>query len=133
MYIDKPVKPKRSLGALRKVSKTKPKSPDLTGQMKLQRYTAAAIVEEFSQDERSTESCATSPDGVIKITAVHTSPLSCRLVSFPERKLSKTTSLISLLMARRTTLKASDPATAFRLPKAILASVDAICAKEDTT
>ena len=30
-------------------------------------------------------------------------------------------------------MKASDPATAFRLPKAILASVDAICAKEDMT
>ena len=31
MYIDKPVKQKRSLGALRKANKTKPKSPDLTG------------------------------------------------------------------------------------------------------
>jgi predicted transcriptional regulator len=30
-------------------------------------------------------------------------------------------------------LKVSDPATAFRLPKAILASVDAICAREDLT
>ena len=48
MYIDKPVKQKRSLGALRNTSKTKPKSPDLTGQMKLQRHTAAAIVEQFS-------------------------------------------------------------------------------------
>ena len=44
------VKPKRSLGALRKANKTKPKSPDLTGQMKLQRHTAAAIVEHFSHD-----------------------------------------------------------------------------------
>jgi hypothetical protein len=50
MYIDKPVKPKRSLGALHKANKTKPKSPDLTGQMKLQRHTAAAIVEQFSHD-----------------------------------------------------------------------------------
>ena len=49
MYIDKPVKQKRSLGALRKANKTKPKSPDLTGQMKLQRHTAAAIVEQFSR------------------------------------------------------------------------------------
>ena len=32
MYLDKPVKQKRSLGALRKANKTKPKSPDLTGQ-----------------------------------------------------------------------------------------------------
>ena len=51
MYIDKPVKQKRSLGALRKANKTKPKSPDLTGQMKLQRHTAAAIVEQFSGDQ----------------------------------------------------------------------------------
>ena len=50
MYIDKPVKQKRSLGALRKANKTKPKSPDLTGQMKLQRHTAAAIVEQFGDD-----------------------------------------------------------------------------------
>jgi len=28
-------------------------------------------------------------------------------------------------------LKVSDPPTAFRLPKAILATVDAICARED--
>ena len=32
MQIDKPIKQKRSLGALRKANKTKPKSPDLTGQ-----------------------------------------------------------------------------------------------------
>jgi hypothetical protein len=51
MYIDKPVKQKRSLGALRKANKTKPKSPDLTGQMKLQRHTAAAIVEQFSGEQ----------------------------------------------------------------------------------
>ena len=51
MYLDKPGKQKRSLGALRKANKTKPKSPDLTGQMKLQRHTAAAIVEQFSQDD----------------------------------------------------------------------------------
>ena len=30
-------------------------------------------------------------------------------------------------------LKVSDPATAFRLPKTILATVDAICAREDLT
>ena len=50
MHLDKPVKQKRSLGTLRKANKTKPKSPDLTGQMKLQRHTAAAIVEQFSHD-----------------------------------------------------------------------------------
>ena len=30
-------------------------------------------------------------------------------------------------------MKVSDPATAFRLPKTILATVDAICAREDLT
>ena len=50
MHLDNAVKQKRSLGALRKATKTKPRSPDLTGQMKLQRHTAAAIVEKFSHD-----------------------------------------------------------------------------------
>ena len=50
MYLDKTVKQKRSLGSLRKATKTKPRSPDLTGQMKLQRHTAAAILEQFSHD-----------------------------------------------------------------------------------
>ena len=50
MQLDKQVKQKRSLGALRKTNKTKPKSPDLTGKMKLQRHTAAAIVDQFSHD-----------------------------------------------------------------------------------
>jgi hypothetical protein len=51
MYLDKPIKEKRSLGALRQANKTKPKSPDLTEQMKLQRHTAAAIVEQFAHDD----------------------------------------------------------------------------------
>ena len=50
MHLDKTIKQKLSLGALRKNYKTKPKSPDLTGQMKLQRHTAAAIVEQFSHE-----------------------------------------------------------------------------------
>lgn len=50
MQFDETIKPKRSLGALRKANKTKPKSPDLTGQLKLQRHTAAAIVEQFSSN-----------------------------------------------------------------------------------
>jgi hypothetical protein len=51
IQLDKTIKQKRSLGALRKANKTKPKSPDLTGQMKLQRHTAAAIVDQFSHDD----------------------------------------------------------------------------------
>ena len=50
MYLDKTVKQKRSLGSLRKATKTKPRSPDLTGQMKLQRHTAAAILEQFGHE-----------------------------------------------------------------------------------
>jgi hypothetical protein len=51
MYLNKQVKQKRSLGSLRKANKTKPKSPDLSGQMKLQRHTAAAIVDQFDHDK----------------------------------------------------------------------------------
>jgi hypothetical protein len=51
MQLDKTIKQKRSLGALRKANKTKPRSPDLTGQMKLQKHTAAAIVEQFSHGD----------------------------------------------------------------------------------
>jgi hypothetical protein len=51
MYLDKPTKQKLSLGTLRKNNKTKPKSPDLIGQFKLQRHTAAAIVDQFGHDD----------------------------------------------------------------------------------
>ena len=51
MQLDKTIKQKRSLGALRKANKTKPRSPDLTGQMRLRRHTAAAIVEQFGHDD----------------------------------------------------------------------------------
>jgi hypothetical protein len=38
---------KKSLGALRKTTKTKERSPDLTGQLKLQRHTLAAFNKQF--------------------------------------------------------------------------------------
>jgi hypothetical protein len=50
MQLDKQIKRKLSLGALRKSNKTKPKSPDLTGKFTLQRHTAATILEQFSHD-----------------------------------------------------------------------------------
>jgi hypothetical protein len=50
MQISKVPTHKRSLGALRKASKTKPKSPDLTGHLKLQRHTASKILEQFRHD-----------------------------------------------------------------------------------
>ena len=132
MYLDKPIKQKRSLGALRKANKTKPKSPDLTGQMKLQRHTAAAIVEQFTHDDTEEVVCNIAgwrnEDYTGPYLTVELSP-----VSLPERKLSETTSSIPSSTTRRSTLKISDPATAFRFPKAILATVDAICAREELT
>lgn len=50
MYLGNAIKQKRSLGSLRKANKTKLKSPDLTGQLRLQRHTAEWIVQEFSQE-----------------------------------------------------------------------------------
>lgn len=44
------IKSKRSIGALRKANKTKPRSPDLTGQLRLQRHTASAIVKQFGDE-----------------------------------------------------------------------------------
>ena len=44
-----PIKPKKSLGALRKAHKTKPRSPDAIGTLVLQRHTLRAIVNEFDE------------------------------------------------------------------------------------
>jgi hypothetical protein len=57
MHLNETIKPKRSLGALRKARKTKPKSPDLIGQMRLQRHTAAAIFKQFSDDNAEEVTC----------------------------------------------------------------------------
>lgn len=53
---------KRSLGALRKVDKTKPRSPDCTGPIKLQRHTRETFVKQFEQTEVK-RSPQTSPVG----------------------------------------------------------------------
>jgi hypothetical protein len=50
MSFSEHISSKRSLGSLRKANKTKPKSPDLIGQMRLQRHTAVAIVKQFSDE-----------------------------------------------------------------------------------
>jgi hypothetical protein len=57
MNFNELIKPKRSIGALRKGKKTKPKSPDLTGQLKLQRHTASAIVKQFDDDHLTEVVC----------------------------------------------------------------------------
>jgi hypothetical protein len=51
MDYEEPVTPKRSLGALRKANKSKPKSPDMTGTIKLQRHTIEIIVKQFERTE----------------------------------------------------------------------------------
>jgi hypothetical protein len=50
MDLDEPVTPKRSLGALRKARKTKERSPDLLGQLHLQRHTFLSIAKEFEKN-----------------------------------------------------------------------------------
>jgi hypothetical protein len=49
MDVEGPITQKRSLGALRKNTKTKPRSPDLAGQLILQRHTIEAIAKQFEE------------------------------------------------------------------------------------
>jgi hypothetical protein len=51
MINDDSITRKRSLGALRKYIKTKPRSPDLTGQIKLQCHLFETIARQFEDDE----------------------------------------------------------------------------------
>ena len=44
-----PMKPKKSLGVLRRASKTKPRSPDFTGKIALQRHTMEMIFKQFNK------------------------------------------------------------------------------------
>jgi hypothetical protein len=57
MYPEDPIKPKRSLGALRKTTKTKPKSPDLQGTMKAQRHTIATLVKQLTENQSDEITC----------------------------------------------------------------------------
>jgi hypothetical protein len=57
MYSDETTKPKRSLGALRKTPKSKPKSPDLQGTMKAQRHTIAALVKQLTESRSDEVTC----------------------------------------------------------------------------
>ena len=132
MQLDKTIKQKRSLGALRKANKTKPKSPDLTGQMKLQRHTAAAIVDQFSHDGIEEVVCNIAGWKNQDYSGPYLT-LNFRPVSLPEQ-VERDDIIDSIINDNEeNVLKISDPATAFRLPKTILATVDAICAREDLT
>jgi hypothetical protein len=57
MYPEDPIKPKRSLGALRKANKTKPKSPDVQGTMKAQRHTIAALTKQLTETQGDEITC----------------------------------------------------------------------------
>lgn len=46
---DDPIRNKRSLGELRKANKTKARSPDVTGKLRLQCHTLQAIVRDFKE------------------------------------------------------------------------------------
>jgi hypothetical protein len=49
MTFDEPTPAKRSLGSLRKTEKTKPRSPDFTGKLKLQRLTMDVFAKQFQE------------------------------------------------------------------------------------
>jgi hypothetical protein len=57
MNLNQPQKLKRSLGALRRASKTKALSPDLTGAMKLQRHTLETLVKQFREIDGNELTC----------------------------------------------------------------------------
>lgn len=48
---------KKSLGALRKATKTKERSPDLTGQLKLQRHTMETFKKQFEETDEDDIVC----------------------------------------------------------------------------
>jgi hypothetical protein len=51
MDFEEPITKKRSLGKLRRNQKTKDKSPDMTGSLRLQRHTAMAITKPFEAND----------------------------------------------------------------------------------
>jgi hypothetical protein len=57
MVFDESIPAKRSLGSLRKAEKTKPRSPDFTGTLKLQRHTMEAIAKQFKESDAAEVAC----------------------------------------------------------------------------
>lgn len=57
MKTDKQSKPLKSLGTLRKAKKTKPRSPDLTGQITVQRDTFEGICRDFKKGNGKSALC----------------------------------------------------------------------------
>ena len=57
MVFDEPTPAKRSVGALRKATKTKDRSPDFTGKLKLQRLTMEVFVKQFKEQDADEIEC----------------------------------------------------------------------------
>lgn len=57
MVFDEPTPAKRSLGSLRKATKTKDRSPDFTGTLKLQRHTLETIAKQFKETDAEEIDC----------------------------------------------------------------------------
>ncbi len=57
MTFDEPTPAKRSLGSLRKATKTKDRSPDFTGTLKLQRHTLERIAKQFKETDADEIEC----------------------------------------------------------------------------
>jgi hypothetical protein len=57
MVFDESTPAKRSLGSLRKATKTKDRSPDSTGTLKLQRHTLEAIAKQFKETDATEIDC----------------------------------------------------------------------------
>ena len=57
MTFDEPTPAKRSLGSLRKATKTKDRSPDFTGTLKLQRHTLETIAKQFKETDADEIEC----------------------------------------------------------------------------
>ena len=57
MNLEEQITQKRSLGALRKNTKTKSRSPDLAGQLSLQRHTIEVIAKQFEETDSDEVVC----------------------------------------------------------------------------
>jgi hypothetical protein len=57
MNFEEPDTKKRSLGALRKGPKTKPRSPHLVGTLQLQRHTIEVIAKQFEETDSNEIAC----------------------------------------------------------------------------
>jgi hypothetical protein len=57
MVFDESTSPKRSLGSLRKTDKTKPRSPNFTGKLKLQRLTMEVFAKQFKETDAEEIDC----------------------------------------------------------------------------